>query len=262
MNLGLKNETSNFQLYNKYLEEVQRYPLLTPDEERKLVKAAGRGSKSAFNKLITANLKFVVKVAFMYLGQGLPIGDLINEGNIGLMEAAKRYKSGKNVKFTSYAVWWIRQAIVKAIQDKARLVRISAEKELILRRIQKQIHQSNDIDFEGDRPDAEQLSRKFGLSKKKINAVLSVAQGYVSLSRRPFGDSNASYMDLLEDKTAEEPDSVLHQRSLSKVVARLFEALSEKEQKVIRYFFGLNNNKIMNLREISDILGLSKERVR
>jgi RNA polymerase primary sigma factor len=262
MNLGLKNETSNFKFYNQYLEEVRRYPLLNSNEERRLVKAVRRGDKGAFDKLITANLRFVVKVAFMYLGQGLPIGDLINEGNIGLMEAAKRYRPDKDVKFTSYAVWWVRQAIVKAIQEKSRLVRISAEKELALRRIQKQVHQSNEIRYEGDRPDADQISRKFGLSKNKVDAVLAAAQSHVSLDKRPFEDSNASYLDILEDNTDETADKIIQRRSMGKIVSRLFQALSEKERKVIRYFFGFSGNKAMNLREISDLLGLSKERVR
>src|SRR3954462_10414647 len=155
-------------LYYQYIKDISKYPLLKKDEEIAVLNKVQSGDQKAINKLVCSNLKFVINVAFMYKNQGFSLPELINEGNIGLIEAAKRFDINRDLKFISYAVWWIRQAITRAIAERARLVRISAEKELILRRFSKHNVPLRQTLGGGLQPDTEVLGKKLGYSGKQV----------------------------------------------------------------------------------------------
>jgi RNA polymerase primary sigma factor len=251
-----------FRLYNQYLRDIRKYPLLSGDEEKKVLQQVQKGSRKARDKLVCSNLKFVIKVAFLYRGQGLTLTELINEGNIGLIEAAVRYDAAKKVKFTSYAVWWIRQSIVQAIFEKARLVRISAQKELILRRIGKNSPVVKQFTGGSSRIDAESLAEKMGYTPEQMEKILEMGQQPSSLNAPLFSDSNDAYIDVIKDTSFGDSDSSAEEKSLHAFLSRALERLSSKERKVIELFFGFGYNRAFTLGEIGEIFMLSKERVR
>ncbi|MBF0430074.1 MAG: RNA polymerase sigma factor RpoD/SigA [Fibrobacteria bacterium] len=252
----------DFNLYHKYIREVKRYSLLTKKEEEVIISQVKTGNKKAFNRLITANLKFVIKIAWMYRGQGLTISDLINEGNIGLIQAAKRYDSSKQVRFTSYAVWWIRQAILQAVYEKSRIVRISAAKEMELRRLKKQ-GIIRKFQMEGKNMfDSKNHGKEAGVTGDRVEKIIQADIPHVSLDA-PFGpDSKETMLENMSSSSYDDPDELVETGSLSNLISKHIKILKPIEKKVITFYFGLNSNKIMNLREIGDIFGLSKERIR
>jgi RNA polymerase primary sigma factor len=252
----------DFHLYKQYVKEIKKYPLLTREEERSLFMRLSKGDKRASKKLVCSNLRFVVKIALLYRGQGLSITELINEGNVGLIESIRRYDLIKKVRFTSYAVWWIRHAIVQAVFEKARLVRISAQKELMLRRIRKYSPESKYVSNGGHSIDAYALGKKMGMTEKQMQKTIEMGQHHSSLSSPYNDDSNDVLMDKIQDNSVEYPDDSVMKKSVSAYLEENLNSLKPLEKKVIVYFFGLNANKFMNLREIAEVIGLSKERVR
>ncbi|MBF0433159.1 MAG: RNA polymerase sigma factor RpoD/SigA [Fibrobacteria bacterium] len=263
MHSDIRDYVDEHSIYQKYIKEVLKYPRLTNEEEKQLLKFVKQGDEAAFNKLICANLRFVIKVAFMYKGQGLPITDLINEGNIGLIEAAKRFDADKKVKFTSYAVWWIRQSITQALFEKARMVRLSAANELKIRRIGKHNQDTRQmVGGGGQSVDSGKLAESMGVTKHHMDDLLKMNQRHVSLDAPCCTASDTSYVDSLSDNRTDYPDAEVMKNSLSEFISNSMLHLSKKERKVLQLCFGLNQIKRLNLREVGELLGLSKERIR
>jgi len=198
----------------------------------------------------------------MYKSQGFSLPELINEGNIGLIEAAKRFDLNKNIRFISYAVWWIRQSITRAIAEKSRMVRISAEKELVLRRMNKVTNKMKYITNGGLQIDAEDLAKKMGYSKEKVEKILEMGQHHSSLDKPIDSDSGATLMDLMCDTEIESTDDSSIVNSRNAILNEKLNCLTLQEQKVLKMYYGIGICKGLSLEEIGDLIGLSKERVR
>lgn len=250
-------------LYYQYIKDINKYPLLTRPEEVELLRRVKEGDQRAMDRLVCSNLKFVINVAFMYKNQGFSLPELINEGNLGLIEAAKRFDIGRNLKFISYAVWWIRQSITRAIAERARLVRISAEKELILRRFSKHNVPMRQTVGGGLILDAETLGQKMGYTGRQIEKIIEMGLRHASLDD-PIGneDGGASVLDLIEDSHTEAPDAPVQEESKKQRISTLLNRLPEQEKTVLAMYFGLGEREPLNLEEIGEVIGLSKERVR
>jgi RNA polymerase primary sigma factor len=198
----------------------------------------------------------------MYKNQGFSLPELINEGNIGLIEAAKRFDVNRKLKFISYAVWWIRQAITRAIAERARMVRISAEKELILRRFSKYNVPMRQVIGGGAQIDTDALGGKMGYSGRQIEKIMEMGLRHSSLDEPINGEEGSSIMDVIEDGHTESPDTATTQTSQKKFVSRLLHKLNDQERTVLSMYFGISHHEPLNLEEIGEIIGLSKERVR
>jgi len=251
-----------YKLYNRFMKDIQKYPLLSREEETELLLRANKGDKRAIDRLVLSNQKFVVKVAFLYKGQGMSITDLIGEGNIGLLTAIRRFDLNKNVKFTSYAVWWIRQSILQAIFEKGRIVRISAQKELVLRRFGKHNPVLQAQAGGGYGIDATDLAGKLGLSVEETNKVIEMGQSHFSLDADSNSENEFSLRDRLADTTISRPDEQVTGQSVRELLAEHMETLSGVEKKVVSFHFGLQSEHPMSLRKIGEMFGLSRERVR
>jgi len=249
-------------LYYQYIKDINKYPLLTRSEEVELLRRVKKGDQRAMNRLVCSNLKFVINVAFMYKNQGFSLPELINEGNLGLIEAAKRFDINRNLKFISYAVWWIRQSITRAIAERARLVRISAEKELILRRFSRHNVSMRQTVGGGLIMDAEALGQKMGYTGRQIEKIMEMGMRHASLDDPIGTEEGTSILDMIEDTHTEMPDSPVQEESKKRHVSSLLSRLPEQEKTVLGMYFGLNGQEPLNLEEIGDVIGLSKERVR
>ncbi|MCQ2055579.1 MAG: RNA polymerase sigma factor RpoD/SigA [Fibrobacter sp.] len=249
-------------IYFQYLSEISKYPLLTKEQETILLKKIREGSRSAMDLLVKSNLRFVVNIANLYKGQGLDVGELISEGNMGLMEAARRFDPNQKIKFISYAVWWVRQNITRAIAEKGRMVRISAEKELVLRRFSKKGGKLHQVVGGGYVLDPESL---VGVSKYKaesIEKILMMGSRTTSLEAPVGEDGDSTLGECLaaEDMRADDI-AVSHDRSM--VFEKVLDKnLSAQEREILKLYFGFNMDSDLNLKEIAPMVGLSKERVR
>jgi RNA polymerase primary sigma factor len=248
-------------IYQQYLKDVSRYPLLKKAEERELIRLAHDGSQKAITKLVVSNLKFVINIAFMYKNQGMSVNELINEGNIGLHEAAKRFDPNQNIKFISYAVWWIRQAITRAIAEKARVVRISAEKELVLRRLNRKSRNTRQTIGGEFVIDSEDVSQNTEYNAAKVEEIMKMGLRHASLDA-PIGDeSDGTLMDIAT-KSDLLADDVASDKSNKNYIKECMEKLPMQEREVLRMYFGVEREFSLNLLEIGKRIGLSKERVR
>jgi RNA polymerase primary sigma factor len=249
-------------LYYQYIKDISKYPLLKKGEEMPLLIRVQAGDQRAINKLVCANLKFVINVAFMYKNQGFSLPELINEGNIGLIEAAKRFDINRKLKFISYAVWWIRQAITRAIAERARMVRISAEKELILRRFSKHNVPMRQTVGGGMQIDTDVLGSKMGYTGRQIEKIMEMGLRHSSLDGTLNGEDGVSVLDMIEDTHTDRPDDSTRINSQRKFVSGLLHKLNDQERTVLSMYFGINHHDALNLEEIGEVIGLSKERVR
>lgn len=258
----LKDNWDGSNLYNAYIKDIQRYPLMTRAEERVVLDQLAKGSEAAKHKLVVSNLRFVVNVAFLYRNQGLSLPELINEGNIGLLEAANRFDTTRDLKFISYAVWWIRQSITRAIAEKARMVRISAEKELVLRRFSKVNHPVAQAIGGTWVTDSVELGRRMDMSSDAVEKVIEMGQRHSSLDSKLDEDGDSSLIDMLADEEAVLPDA--HTEAIDEMsnLQAMIAELPETERKVLCMYFGIGYGEAFNLQEIGKVVGLSKERVR
>jgi RNA polymerase primary sigma factor len=249
-------------VYFQYLNEISQIPLLTRDEENLLLQRVSNGDKAALNHLVRANLRFVIRVANLYKGQGLDLNDLINEGNLGLMEAAVRFDSSKNIKFISYAVWWVRQNIIKAINEKARLVRISAEKELILRRFNRKGGRLKQVVGGTQVVDPKSLEGYSRYNAEEIEKILQMGAKSSSLDAPIGEDGDTSLISITPDPT-DDASNIFIQKTRKGLIKKLLsEYLTPTELKVIDMFYGFDSGTKNNLQEIAQTTGLSKEKVR
>lgn len=258
----LKDNWDGSALYNMYIKDIQRYPLMTRAEERAVLDQLAKGSEAAKRKLVVSNLRFVVNVAFLYRNQGLSLPELINEGNIGLVEAANRFDTTRDLKFISYAVWWIRQSITRAIAEKARVVRISAEKELVLRRFSKMNHPTSQAIGGAWVTDSVELGRRMEMSAEAVEKVIEMGQRHSSLDSKLDEEGDSSLIDVLQDEEAVLPDAHAEANDEMENLQAMIAELPETERKVLCMYFGIGYGEAFNLQEIGKVVGLSKERVR
>ncbi|MDP3025626.1 MAG: sigma-70 family RNA polymerase sigma factor [candidate division Zixibacteria bacterium] len=243
-----------------YLREIGETPLIKAAEEVELAKKIKNGDQSALEKLTKANLRFVVSVAKQYQNQGLSLADLINEGNIGLIKAAKRFDETRGFKFISYAVWWIRQAILQALAEQSRIVRLPLNRVGTLHKIGK-ISSSLQQEFGRD-PSPAEIAKELELSTLEVSDTLKISNTHLSLDA-PFSTSeDNSLMDVLEDELQPAPDEALLDESLRLEIERVLRTLSGREAQVISLYFGLTQEKPLTLEEIGARFGLTRERVR
>jgi RNA polymerase primary sigma factor len=248
------------QSLDKYLQEIGKVDLLTPDEEVELAKRIREGDQYALEKLTKANLRFVVSVAKQYQNQGLSLGDLINEGNLGLIKAAQRFDETRGFKFISYAVWWIRQSILQALAEQSRIVRLPLNRVGSLNKISKTFSELEQK-FERE-PSPEELAEVLEVSTSEVVDTLKISGRHVSMDA-PFvqGEEN-SLLDVLENDGEDTPDSGLMTDSLRREVQRALSTLTQREADVITLYFGLNGEHAMTLEEIGEKFNLTRERVR
>ncbi len=248
------------QSLDKYLQEIGKVDLLTPDEEVDLAKRIREGDQLALEKLTKANLRFVVSVAKQYQNQGLSLGDLINEGNLGLIKAAQRFDETRGFKFISYAVWWIRQSILQALAEQSRIVRLPLNRVGSLNKISKTFSELEQR-FERE-PSPDELAEVLEVSTSEVVDTMKISGRHVSMDA-PFvqGEEN-SLLDVLENDAEEKPDTGLMNDSLRREVQRALSTLTQREADVITLYFGLNGEHSMTLEEIGEKFNLTRERVR
>ncbi|MGD1816767.1 MAG: sigma-70 family RNA polymerase sigma factor [Pleomorphochaeta sp.] len=243
-----------------YMKELNKLPLISHEEEVELFKKIKKGDKRARNKMIESNLRFVVKIAKKYQNQGLPLADLINEGNIGLMTALDKFDVDKGYHFISYAVWWIRQSIMKAINEKSRAVRLPLNRSNELLQIQKA--QKTLVHLYGEEPTVEMLAKETNLDAEIVKTLVSVSKDMVSLDAPVFKDNETSSIgDYIESDFAT-PDQQVMSGLLKDDINEALNQLSDKEKDIIEHRFGLNNKYQMSLKEIGEVYNLTKERIR
>jgi RNA polymerase primary sigma factor len=254
-----RNERSS--VLSKYFSEIRAYPLLTKDKEHTLARAVQTvGCKASLDELIESNLSFVVKVASEYRNLGLPFEDLLNEGNLGLIEAAHRYDASKGTKFITYAIWWIRKSILKALSEHSSLVRVPTYQ-------MKKVREIRDAESVlsrrlGRKPRREEISHRLERSLSKVDQVLQFNLRELSLDDRLGKDRDKPISDFLVDVRSVNPESDLIRREASSLVAEAMRHLSEQERKVIAHRFGIAVRRPLTLKEIGEMMNISRERVR
>ncbi len=249
------------QSLEKYLQEIGKVDLLTPEEEVDLAKRIKQGDQIALEKLTKANLRFVVSVAKQYQNQGLSLSDLINEGNLGLIKAAQRFDETRGFKFISYAVWWIRQSILQALAEQSRIVRLPLNKVGSLNKINKAFSQ---LEQEYERePSPDELADQLEIPTEEVQTTLGVAARHVSMDA-PFVDGeDNSLLDVLENSNTPNTDKSLEYKdSLSKEINRSLSTLTDRQCDVIKLYFGIGVEHPMSLEDIGEKFGLTRERVR
>ncbi|MCD4792510.1 MAG: sigma-70 family RNA polymerase sigma factor [Bacteroidales bacterium] len=245
---------------DKYLQDIGKVNLLSVEEEVDLAQRIRKGEHEALEKLTKANLRFVVSVAKQYQHQGLSLPDLINEGNLGLMKAAKKFDETRGFKFISYAVWWIRQSILQALAEQSRIVRLPLNQVGAVNKIYRffaEFQQKYNRE-----PTTKEISEELDITQKKIFQVLKAAGKHMSMDAPLTTDSDSnSLIDIMENDGIDPSDNSLIKESLLKEIERALKTLPEREAIIIKHFFGVNDEEL-SLREIGDKLGLTRERVR
>ena len=249
------------QSLEKYLQEIGKVELITPEEEVKLAIRIKQGDQNALEKLTKANLRFVVSVAKQYQNQGLTLPDLINEGNLGLIKAAQRFDETRGFKFISYAVWWIRQSILQALAEQSRIVRLPLNKVGLTNRISKAFSQLEQ-EFERE-PTPEELATLLDMDAEEIAATLGVAARHVSMDQPLSDGEDSTLIDVLVNHNAVSTDNELvFKASLKTEIDRSLSTLTERQKDVIRFFFGIGVDHALSLEDIGEHFNLTRERVR
>jgi RNA polymerase primary sigma factor len=248
------------QSLDKYLQEIGKVDLLSPEDEIQLAIKIRKGDRNAFEQLTKANLRFVVSVAKQYQNQGLSLGDLINEGNLGLIKAATRFDETRGFKFISYAVWWIRQSILSALAEQSRIVRLPLNRVGALNKIGK-AYSSLEQEYERE-PNSAELAKELQMDIDEVAEALKISGRHVSMDA-PFaqGEENR-LLDIMENEELPAPDHFLMSESLKAEIDRILSTLSNRESEVIKLYFGLNKEHSLTLEEIGERFNLTRERVR
>ncbi|HOX32534.1 MAG TPA: RNA polymerase sigma factor RpoD/SigA [Spirochaetales bacterium] len=262
-NSSCLNETSSCDenVLSMYLKEINRIPLLSREEEDRYARAAAAGDGHARDMLVKGNLRFVVNVAKKYQNQGLPLADLISEGNIGLINAIERYDVDKGYHFISYAVWWIRQAILKAICEKSRMIRLPLNRANELVQIEKARKMIEGVMTEDE--EIREIARLLEMAPEHVADIVAVSRELVSLETPVFDERDSSVVgDFVENSTYVAPEDYVVDQNLKEDINAVLRTLSDKEREVVEFRFGLNGRRAMSLKEIGDRFHLTKERIR
>ena len=261
-NNALRYSDSDNEVLSTYLKAIDKIPLLTYEEEYDLALKAKNGDKKARERLINSNLRFVVSVAKKFRGQGIPLEDLINEGNIGLMTAVDKFEPEKGYHFNSYAVWWVRQAILKALAEQSRPVRLPLNRSNELIQI---VRAKNELLKSGENsdPSAEDIAEKTGLERNLVKSLMDITREMISFDSPIKGDEegDSSYFDFVEDKSQTPEEDVVN-HMMEKDVRSLLGVLGDKERDIIEKRYGFNGREPMSLKAIGDEYNLTKERIR
>ena len=246
---------------DKYLQDISKVDLITAEEEVELAQRIREGDQLALEQLTNANLRFVVSVAKQYQNQGLKLPDLINEGNVGLVKAAKRFDETRGFKFISYAVWWIRQSILQALAEQSRVVRLPLNKIGVINKINKMFSHLEQVNERP--PSASEIAKELEMSESQVKVALKNSGRHLSMDA-PFkeGENDSNLYDVLSSSESPSPDDKLMLDSLSIEINRALDTLSQREADVIRLNYGIGNQPAMTLQEIGDTFDLSRERVR
>lgn len=246
-----------------YFKEIGSLELLSESEESELAIKAKAGNRKALDKLVESNLRFVVSVAKDFQGRGMSMADLINEGNYGLMRAIKRYDPSKGYRFNTYAVWWIRQAILKAIAEQTRAVRLPMNRIDKLNKVNKAIHelQAQSPNF-GGRPSARQISKLSKIPEAEVSELLGFSSNEVSLDAPSIEGEGRTLGDTMENHAYSSPDQVLKNKTMSHDIKRVLSLLTPREEKIVKMYYGLENNDEGTLDSIGRKFNISRERVR
>ncbi len=245
---------------DQYLREISQYPLITREDEAHLARLIRKQDEEALDKLVRSNLRFVVSVAKKYQNQGVSLSDLINEGNLGLIRAAHKFDETKGIKFISYAVWWIRQAILQALAEQSRIVRVPLNRAGTLHRIGKR---SSALQQElGREPTVEEIAEGMDISRDEVAKTLSISQSHLSLDAPLTPGEDNKLIDYLPDTQNAGPDEETFERALSESIEEVLSTLKEREAKILRLYYGLDGQEPMTLEEIGSMMGITRERVR
>ena len=246
---------------DQYLKEISAYPLIDRAEEVRLAQHIRKGDAKALDKLVRSNLRFVVSVAKKYQNQGVPLSDLINEGNLGLIRAAHKFDETKGIKFISYAVWWIRQAILQALAEQSRIVRVPLNRAGALHRIGRR--SSTLLQELGREPTVEEIATDLDISQEEVERTLAISQSHLSLDApRTPGEDNRLLEDYLPDQYSPGTEDEAYQHALKNTIEEALATLKDREAKILGLYFGLDDQEPMTLEEIGSLLGITRERVR
>jgi RNA polymerase primary sigma factor len=245
---------------DQYLKEIAQYPLIDRAEEARLAVGIRAGDPESLDKLVRSNLRFVVSVAKKYQKQGVPLSDLINEGNLGLIRAAHKFDETKGIKFISYAVWWIRQAILQALAEQSRIVRVPLNRAGALHRIGRR--SSTLLQELGREPTVEEIARELDIPQAEVERTLRISQSHLSLDAPITPGEDSRLLDYLPDQFSPGPEDEAYEHALKQTVEDALSSLKEREAKILRLYYGLDDQEPMTLEEIGQILGITRERVR
>ncbi len=259
--IGSRGNGSDEGSLDVYLRDISRYPLITQADEVRLAQRIRQGDEEALDTLVRSNLRFVVSVAKKYQNQGLPLADLISEGNIGLINAIDRYDVDKGYHFISYAVWWIRQAILKAICEKSRMIRLPLNRANELVQIEKARKMLEGAMTEDE--EVREIARLLEMDADHVADLVAVSREFVSLETPVFDERDSSVVgDFVENTMYTPPEDYVIEQNLKEDINEVLHTLSDKEREVVEFRFGLNGRRAMSLKEIGDRFKLTKERIR
>jgi RNA polymerase primary sigma factor len=245
---------------DQYLREISQYPLISREEEVRLARKIREHCEESLDKLVRSNLRFVVSVAKKYQNQGVSLSDLINEGNLGLIRAAHKFDETKGIKFISYAVWWIRQAILQALAEQSRIVRVPLNRAGTLHRIGKR--SSALLQELGREPTVQEIAEGMDITEEEVAKTISISQSHLSLDAPLTPGEDNKLLDYLPDTQNPGPDDETFEHALTESIEEVLGGLKEREARILRLYFGLDSQEPMTLEEIGSMLGITRERVR
>jgi RNA polymerase primary sigma factor len=245
---------------DQYLRDISAYPLITREDEVELAQRIRTGDQEALDKLVRSNLRFVVSVAKKYQNQGVSLSDLINEGNLGLIRAAHKFDETKGIKFISYAVWWIRQAILQALAEQSRIVRVPLSRAGAVHRIGRR---SSALTQElGREPTLSEIASELEVPENEVSHALAMSQVYLSLDAPLVPGEDGQLLDYLSDALSPGPDDEVYEHAIKRSIEDALDTLTEREARVLRLYFGLGDSEPMTLEQIGESFGITRERVR
>src|SRR5450830_792278 len=245
---------------DQYLRDISVYPLINREEETRLAIMIRQSDPEALDKLVRSNLRFVVSVAKKYQNQGVSLSDLINEGNLGLIRAARKFDETKGIKFISYAVWWIRQAILQALAEQSRIVRVPLNRAVTLHRIGKRA--SALLQELGREATHAEIADGMDITEEEVARTMLISQTYLSLDAPMSPGEDNRLLDYLPDTEGRTPDEETFEKALTESIQEALRGLKEREAKILRLYFGLDESEPMTLEEIGEVLNITRERVR